>query len=128
VASTDESLLGKEADPEDLDAGKTNKTIVLMDLEEGRAVWTWPGLLIARRIVGPILRIATILKSMAESEGDLTVRLDATRKDELGTLSPYFNTSMERNSIFVRELRDLSFSPGGFLSGRGFTGVKARTA
>ena len=38
VASTDESLLGKVADPEDLEAAESDKTIVLMEREEGASV------------------------------------------------------------------------------------------
>jgi methyl-accepting chemotaxis protein len=38
VASTDEALVGKEADPEDLEAAQVDKTVVLMEREEGRSV------------------------------------------------------------------------------------------
>ena len=38
VASTDEELLGKEADPEDIEAAHSDKTIVLMEKEGGKSV------------------------------------------------------------------------------------------
>jgi len=38
VASTDESMLGKEADPEDLEAAQTDKMVVIKEREEGRSI------------------------------------------------------------------------------------------
>ncbi|MBN1853225.1 MAG: methyl-accepting chemotaxis protein [Pirellulales bacterium] len=43
-------------------------------------------------ITTPLKRTIAILKDIAEGEGDLTKRLDADRRDELGELAGWFNT------------------------------------
>jgi methyl-accepting chemotaxis protein len=42
-------------------------------------------------ITRPLRRVVSMLKDIAEGEGDLTRRLDEDRKDELGELSHWFN-------------------------------------
>ncbi|QDV14898.1 Methyl-accepting chemotaxis protein PctB [Rosistilla oblonga] len=48
-------------------------------------------LLLSHRLVAPINRSVAMLRDIAEGEGDLTKRLDATRRDELGELAKWFN-------------------------------------
>jgi methyl-accepting chemotaxis protein len=173
VATTDSSLLGKEADPEDLEAGKSDKTIVLFENEGKDSIVdvTGPlhyqgaidyvigikidftqdqalisGLLVrtlliglaalilvvvivivtSRSIVVPILRIAGVFRKMSEAEGDLTSRLDATRKDELGILARYFNSYMEQNADFIRQVRDLGTRVAEWSRGAAIAGTELR--
>jgi methyl-accepting chemotaxis protein len=47
--------------------------------------------LISRRIALPIRRTVLMLKDISEGEGDLTRRLEADSKDEIGEMASYFN-------------------------------------
>lgn len=49
-----------------------------------------------RTIVKPISEVAESLRDIAEGEGDLTVRLDASGKDEVACLSRSFNDFVEK--------------------------------
>ncbi|MBI9091648.1 MAG: methyl-accepting chemotaxis protein [Desulfobacterium sp.] len=47
-------------------------------------------------VVGPIKNTVAMVRDIAEGEGDLTRRLHADRKDELGELANWFNTFVEK--------------------------------
>ncbi len=57
-------------------------------------------LLITRSVVHPIKRVVDMIKDIAQGEGDLTQRVDASSKDELGELGRWFNT-------FVGKVHDI---------------------
>jgi len=50
----------------------------------------------ARSISRPIVNVALTLKDISEGEGDLTKRIAAKSDDEIGDLSNYFNSTMEK--------------------------------
>ena len=54
----------------------------------------------ARTIVRPINAAVAGLKDIAEGEGDLTMRLEATAKDEVGELARWFN-------VFIKKLQGI---------------------
>ena len=60
----------------------------------------------ARSIVGPINRAVANIKDIAQGEGDLTKRLPVTSKDEIGELSRWFNTFVEKLQGIIKELTD----------------------
>ena len=63
----------------------------------------------ANQILKPINNTIETLKDIAQGEGDLTRRLDATRKDELGDLSRWFNQFVERvHDVIVKIVGDAS--------------------
>ncbi len=49
------------------------------------------GLLLLRRIVRPLRQVSQSLRNLAESEGNLALRLDTHRRDEIAELSGRFN-------------------------------------
>jgi len=53
-------------------------------------------IVISRGILRPLKAITLRLQDIAQGEGDLTQRVDATRKDELGELGTWFNTFVEK--------------------------------
>jgi methyl-accepting chemotaxis protein len=53
-------------------------------------------IVIVRTITGPIKNVVSRLKEIAEGDGDLTKRLDAASRDELGSLATAFNTFVEK--------------------------------
>lgn len=55
-------------------------------------------------ISGPINKVAILLKDISEGEGDLTKRIDINSNDEIGKLSQYFNTFMEKLSGIVLDI------------------------
>jgi methyl-accepting chemotaxis protein len=60
-------------------------------------------------VLGPISRVASGLRGIAEGEGDLTTRLEVRSKDEVGELARWFNTFMER---LQRMIKDIAASAG----------------
>ena len=59
------------------------------------------GVLIARNITRPINHVIAALKNIAQGEGDLTIELPASGRDETSVLSSYFNQTILKlkNSI-----------------------------
>jgi len=51
--------------------------------------------LISKLVVNPVQRVDDLLKDIAQGQGDLTARLDSTRKDEIGELAQWFNIFIE---------------------------------
>jgi methyl-accepting chemotaxis protein len=79
-------------------AGST--TILLWVITSGAVLLGLSWLLIRRLISRPITIMVERLRDIAEGEGDLTQRVDASRKDEIGQLGKWFNE-------FVQKVHDL---------------------
>ena len=60
---------------------------------------------LVRRAILPIRRIAEAMKDIARGKGDLTRRLHADSKDEVGELANQFNAFVERMQNTLREVR-----------------------
>ena len=60
--------------------------------------------LLAHGIVDPLNRLIAILKNISEGDGDLTVRIPDTSKDEIGTLAGYFNRTIEKIAASMRSI------------------------
>lgn len=58
-------------------------------------------ILIARSVIVPVNKVSGKLKDIAESNGDLTVRLGYTSKDELGELSQSFDSFISKLQVMV---------------------------
>ncbi len=56
---------------------------------------------IIRQITGSVSAITARIRDIAQGEGDLTQRLDATSKDEFGTLSLWFNKFVENIEVII---------------------------
>ncbi len=61
-------------------------------------------IVIARGILKPIRAMVDRLKDIAEGEGDLTQRVDETRKDELGELGRWFNTFATKIQTIIKQV------------------------
>lgn len=64
-------------------------------------------LFLARRISRPIRESAAALTSISEGEADLTARLSADSRDEVGSLATGFNAFSEKLSSIVSTMRDV---------------------
>jgi len=62
--------------------------------------------LAANSIVRPINRAVAGLKDIAQGEGDLTMRLAVTSKDEVGELAKWFNTFIEKLQAIIGRISD----------------------
>lgn len=67
--------------------------------------------LIGRIVVGPLAAVTDHAEKIAAAD-DLSVRLDSTRRDELGTLAASIDHMVERLAQSRRELIDRSFESG----------------
>jgi len=61
-------------------------------------------LLISRSILLPVKNCVDLLKDISEGEGDLTRRLPVESQDEIGQLSQYFNTFVEKLQRIIGEI------------------------
>ncbi|BBO91660.1 methyl-accepting chemotaxis protein [Desulfosarcina ovata] len=61
-------------------------------------------LMVSRSIVNPINSAVAGLKDIAQGEGDLTMRLEATSKDEVGDLARWFNTFIEKLQGIIKDI------------------------
>ena len=58
----------------------------------------------ARSIVRPINAAVAGLKDIAQGEGDLTMRLEASSRDEVGELARWFNTFIEKLQGIIKDI------------------------
>jgi methyl-accepting chemotaxis protein len=114
-------------------AGKARKLFVqLMELrldqvrrhstrEETAASWLWSTVLLSvvaavalatavsfflsRSVVGPLRQAVTLLRDIADGEGDLTRRIDVGGTDEVGELARCFNQFMDKLHDVVGEVK-----------------------
>jgi len=63
---------------------------------------------IVANLKGSISDVVKSLKNIAQEEGDLTVRLSTTNKDEIGDLVYWFNQFIEKLQGVVRDISDTS--------------------
>lgn len=70
------------------------------------------GLIITRRIVGPVKNVAAILKEISEGDGDLTQRISISSNDEIGDMARYFNETFDKIQNLVRVVKDLCATLG----------------
>ena len=61
--------------------------------------------LMARSVTGPLGETLAALRDIAEGDGDLTRRLDATGKDEVAEIAGAFNTFVEKLHSIMRQAR-----------------------
>ncbi len=59
----------------------------------------------SRSITRPINQAVESLKDIAEGEGDLTMRLPVTTRDEVGEMATCFNTFIEKLQVIISDIR-----------------------
>lgn len=55
-------------------------------------------------VTTPITKAVTMIRDIAQGEGDLTKRLDIRRQDEIGVLSLWFNDFVEKLQALIKEV------------------------
>ena len=66
----------------------------------------------ANTIARPVINATTMLKDVAEGEGDLTRKLQVTSSDEIGEMARWFNTFLDKLRTIIREI----IADGGILN------------
>ena len=66
------------------------------------------GLFVKRSITRPVDDLVEVAKDIAQGEGDLTKRLSASESGELGQLSGWFNSFLQRLSDLIIEIKDFA--------------------
>ena len=66
----------------------------------------------ALAIVKPLNKAVDGLKDIAQGEGDLTMRLQVTSKDEIGEMAHWFNTFIEKLQGIIKQITENSASVG----------------
>lgn len=61
---------------------------------------------VIKMIINPIKESTHMLSDMAEGQGDLTRRLDAMSRDEMGSLAEKFNTFIEKLCLIVIQIKN----------------------
>ena len=64
------------------------------------------GIMMSRSIVSPIKKTVTVMSEI--SKGDLTLRIDATSKDEIGEMAKHFNAFVESLHTAVKKVAESS--------------------
>jgi methyl-accepting chemotaxis protein len=64
--------------------------------------------LVSRTITGPIKAVVDTIKDIAQGEGDLTKRLPILGKNEIGELSQWFNTFVDKLHGIILQVSDSS--------------------
>ncbi len=62
--------------------------------------------MVERRVSGPLLQVTESLRDVAEGEGDLTQRIPITAQDEIGELSHWFNTFLDKLQTLIRQVQE----------------------
>jgi methyl-accepting chemotaxis protein len=93
-------------DAHDSDVAAANATMMVGGFSGGLALFAaFVAFAIARGVLKPLGTLETSLKDIAQGEGDLTVRLNDSRKDELGSVSRYFNLFVQKIESVIREVK-----------------------
>jgi methyl-accepting chemotaxis protein len=77
---------------------------LLVILAVGILLGTMMAWVIGRNITGPVNAAVAGLKDIAQGEGDLTMRLQVSSRDEVGELARWFNTFIEKLQGIIRDI------------------------
>lgn len=84
--------------------GRAEK-VLMMFLIAALVVMAAASTFISRSITKPIQGLVAVLRDISEGQGDLTVRIPVTRKDELGEFAECFNTFLMKLQKIITELK-----------------------
>ena len=104
LIKTFQTETAKRVDTAKSNALKNIVALLLIGLVGGISISIFTGLRVSR----PIKNIVTMLKDIAEGEGDLTRRLEVNRSDELGEQAKCFNLFVEKIRNMVREVAGIT--------------------
>jgi methyl-accepting chemotaxis protein len=95
----------------DTDSSKkitTSKSISIMFLILSLVIMLFSFYIISKSVLKPLDKLIEIVKNIADGEGDLTKRINISRKDEIGELSKWFDIFIANINDIVRSVGDTS--------------------
>ena len=101
LSTREQSDAKAEADGSVSTANSGKRTVLIL-LVVGLVIGLGAALYVARLIVNPLRRVAVVLDRMAD--GDLTVQLDLTSKDELGVMARSLNRATDSMRTTLRTI------------------------
>ncbi|MFC4062762.1 methyl-accepting chemotaxis protein [Planomonospora corallina] len=109
MRQAEESLLTVRASEADSTAS-TTKNVVLFGTSLAAVVLLGLAWTLTRSITRPVNELARRLRDIAEGDGDLTQRVDESRRDEIGTLGKLFNQFVANIAGLVRQINESAAS------------------
>jgi methyl-accepting chemotaxis protein len=100
------NMAASMADADSIQASSISMQVVLTVISVALAIFL--AVTISRSIVNGINDMVSMVKDIAEGEGDLTKRLNAENKDELGELALWFNQFVEKLHDIVLQVKESS--------------------
>lgn len=93
------------------------KNIIIITIVIGLLISIIISIFISTIISKPIVNTTLLLKDISEGDGDLTKRLEVKSKDEIGQLSQYFNSFVDRIFKLILQVKDNADSLKGSSNG-----------
>ena len=84
----------------------SSRTSMIALVIAGLALGLGFGFVISRLISRPLGQTVALLKDIAEGEGDLTKRLEANSRDEVGEVAKWFNTFMDKLHDIMAQVKE----------------------
>ena len=88
------------------------QTVVMIIIVIALIIAAVAGYIVPQRLNRRVARLASRIKEIAEGDGDLTLRINSTAKDELGDLANEFDAFVERLRGIIGSIRNQSQSLG----------------
>ncbi|MEU8613374.1 CHASE3 domain-containing protein, partial [Actinoplanes sp. NPDC048791] len=109
LSGAETSLLGARA-TQTADTADSARAAVLVGIVIAALLVVVLAFLIARSILRPLSALTGRLSEIADGEGDLTRRVDESRKDEFGPLAAAFNRFVAKLAGTIRQIGDQATS------------------
>ena len=103
ITGAERALLVERADSADRSASATT-VAVLGGTSAVVAVVIVLAVFLTRSITGPVNRLTERMREIADGDGDLTQRVDDSRRDEVGALAVVFNRFVGNIAALVRQI------------------------
>ncbi|MFD1382779.1 methyl-accepting chemotaxis protein [Rhodanobacter aciditrophus] len=113
VAGEAVSKRAQESQAETMATIQSLQNVVLVIIVAALVVAAVSGYIVPKRLNRRVSNLANRIKEIAEGDGDLTLRINSTAKDELGDLAHEFDTFVERLRGIIGSVHQQSNSLGG---------------
>ncbi|HLS74448.1 MAG TPA: CHASE3 domain-containing protein [Actinomycetaceae bacterium] len=109
IRTDEEALLVERAEEADATATAT-QAVVIIGTGITLLIVIALAVFLTRSITRPINTLSTRLREIADGDGDLTQRVDESRKDEIGALAAVFNRFVGNIAALVRQIGESATS------------------
>ncbi|OGI07415.1 MAG: hypothetical protein A2Y40_03105 [Candidatus Margulisbacteria bacterium GWF2_35_9] len=102
---TIQEYINKQVDQAGKEASSTknrSKSMLLVVSFIGIVLTIFSAILLNRSVLKPLNKTVDIMKDIAEGDGDLRIKMNIVRNDEIGKLAKYFNAFIEKIATTVK--------------------------